>query len=77
MSQPEEAPDWIIEQIEVDETGQRTKETIEKPLKEQSKVMGKVTPDDWNAVLQPGERNDGLTKRAGSLIGRGIAGNHA
>jgi len=77
MPRPEEAPDWVIKQIEVDGTGQRTKETVEKPLKEQpaeqTKAMGKVSPDDWDTILQPGERNDGLTKRAGSLIGRGMS----
>lgn len=76
MSQPEMAPDWIINQIEIDENGQRIKtEEIKesKENKEKPQVIGRVDHDDWDAILTKGQRNDGITKRAGSLIGRNMS----
>ena len=76
MEQPASVPQWIIDQIQIDDQGQRIlkEETGEaSPEEEIKKPPGKVTSDDWDAVLSKGERNDEITKRAGSLIGRGMS----
>lgn len=55
-----DAPQWIIDKIKVED------ETTALP-------EGKKLPEDaWKETLEEGRRNDELTKRAGSLIGRGM-----
>lgn len=51
-----DAPGWIIEQI-------RQEENYTSPP---------ITAESWLTKLQEGNRNEELTKRAGSLIGRGV-----
>ena len=54
------APKWVLDQIRVDEN---------QPQERQSKP---VTEEDWGRVLHEGERNVGLARQAGSLVGRGL-----
>jgi len=77
MSQPEIAPKWIIDRVQIDENGNRLQvqnfieETPQNELK--SEATSKIKKEDWNSDLLEGERDDELTRRAGSLIGRGMS----
>jgi len=53
-----EAPLWIIEQIKDDN--------------EERKKSEHITEEHWKMKLHEGQRNVELTKRAGSLLGRGV-----
>jgi len=55
-----QAPQWILDQIKVDDS---------QPMVRASQP---VTTDDWNRVLHEGERNVETARKAGSLIGRGL-----
>lgn len=56
-----QAPQWVIDKIK--DTGV--------PSLDQKKSQS-ITEDDWQRTLHEGERNEEMTRRAGSLIGRGL-----
>lgn len=51
-----EAPTWLMEKL-----------TSNQPA-----AGGKVTPEDWEANVTQGKRNNEITRRAGSLLARGL-----
>lgn len=52
--EPADAPAWLLDLIEKQESG------------------GRLEPSEWTTDIPQGKRNDELTRRAGSLLARGI-----
>jgi putative DNA primase/helicase len=54
-----QAPQWVLDQIIVKDD-------------QQQKISPPVTEKDWGGTLYEGQRNEGLARQIGSLVGRGM-----